>query len=108
MLMANAFFILERLLLKMSEKQRVKIVSWKPVATWNWDVKNEDVCGICHNAFEMAAPGVKWPGDDSPIALGRCGHAFHIQCIMKWLAQPNSGNTCPICRQYFEFQSGDH
>ena len=89
-------------------KQRVKIISWKPMATWNWDVKNEDVCGICHNAFEMAAPGVKWPGDDSPIALGRCGHAFHIQCIMKWLAQPQSNNTCPICRQYFEFQSGDH
>ena len=69
-------------------KQKVKILSWKPVATWNWDVKNEDVCGICHNAFEMAAPGV--------------------QCIMKWLAQPQSNNTCPICRQYFEFQTGDH
>jgi anaphase-promoting complex subunit 11 len=89
-------------------KNRVRIVSWKPVATWTWGLQNEEVCGICHNAFEMAAPGQKWPGDDSPIAFGHCGHAFHIQCIMKWIAQPQSKNTCPICRRYFEFQSGDH
>jgi hypothetical protein len=44
----------------------------------------------------------------APIAFGHCGHAFHIQCIMRWIAQPQSKNTCPICRRYFEFQSGDH
>ena len=74
-------------------KKPVKILSWKPIATWKWDIPNqnqdntdgdEEECGICHNPYEMAAPGVKWPGDDSGIVLGHCGH-------------------CPICRQPFEF-----
>ena len=88
----------------MNKKCRVRIDSWKPVAKWTWNIENEDVCGICHNPFEMAAPGTKFPGDDSPIVIGRCGHAFHIQCIMKWLSQESAENSCPICRQYFDFK----
>ena len=90
--------------LNQEQKPRVKVLSWKPVASWNWNIQNEDVCGICNNPFEMAAPGIKWPGDDSPIVLGHCGHAFHIQCIMKWIEQPDSNNTCPMCSQYFQIQ----
>ena len=89
---------------KNEEKQRVRIKSWKPVAMWNWDMKDEHVCQICNAEFEVAAPGVKYPGDDSPIVLGVCGHAFHIQCIEKWVHQPSSNGTCPICRQHFDFQ----
>jgi len=84
---------------------KAKVVSWKPVALWKWDMMDEHICGICNTEFEMAAPGVKFPGDDSPIVLGRCGHAFHIQCIEKWIAQPQSNSSCPICRRVFEFQS---
>lgn len=93
----------------MSEKrQRVKIISWKPTAEWTWNVQNEEYCGICQNKFEVAAPGVRWPGDNSTLLFGQCGHVFHLQCIMKWLNQPDSKNTCPVCRQYFDFQLGDH
>ena len=86
-------------------KKRVTITSWKPVATWHWDVNDEHICGICNQEFEVAAPGIKFPGDDSPIIPGICGHAFHIQCIEKWIAQPQSNGTCPICRRHFEFKT---
>ncbi|EAY13562.1 hypothetical protein TVAG_389590 [Trichomonas vaginalis G3] len=84
---------------------RVHIKSWKCVASWKWDVAEENGCSICNTEFEMAAPGIKFPGDDSPIVLGRCGHAFHLQCIEKWIYRPGSTGTCPICRRPFEFKN---
>lgn len=72
------------------------------VAQWTWNA-NDDVCGICQFAFEGTAPGVKYPGEDCPVVWGKCGHAFHLQCINKWLTQATSRNSCPICRQEWEF-----
>jgi hypothetical protein len=43
------------------------------------------VCGICRMPYEACCPGVKYPGDDCPPVWGKCGHAFHMQCVMKWL-----------------------
>ena len=43
------------------------------------------MCGICRMPFEACCPGVKYPGDDCPPVWGKCGHAFHMQCVMKWL-----------------------
>jgi hypothetical protein len=38
---------------------------------------------------------------------GECGHAFHMQCIMKWLqAQQNVKQDCPMCRQPWKFRAG--
>lgn len=70
------------------------------VARWSWNA-NDDVCGICQAAFEGTAPGVKYPGEDCPVVWGKCAHAYHLQCISKWLEQ--SKQTCPICRQDWEF-----
>lgn len=28
----------------------------------------------------------KFPGDDSPVVWGICTHAFHLQCINRWVA----------------------
>ncbi|KAL7581272.1 hypothetical protein ACA910_006043 [Epithemia clementina (nom. ined.)] len=72
------------------------------VAQWSWNA-NDDVCGICHAAFEGTAPGVRYPGEDSPVVWGKCGHAFHLQCVSRWLQQSTSKNLCPICRQEWEF-----
>ena len=42
---------------------KVKVKKWHATATWKWGI-DEDVCGICRNAFEACAPNVKYPGDD--------------------------------------------
>ena len=42
------------------------------------------VAGICRMAFDGCPPDSKFPGDDSPVVWGQCGHAFHLQCITKW------------------------
>ena len=51
----------------------VKINRIQGVAQWSWNA-NDDVCGICHAAFEGTAPGVRFPGEDSPGPL--CKLAF--------------------------------
>jgi anaphase-promoting complex subunit 11 len=81
---------------------RVHIQRFHGVAQWSWNA-NDDVCGICQSAFEGTAPGVTLPGDHSPVVWGRCLHAFHLQCVSKWLQSANSKNSCPICRQEWEF-----
>ena len=83
---------------------KVKINRWHGVAIWKWDL-DEDCCGICRNPFESCPPGVKYPGDDCPPVWGKCGHAMHMQCIMKWLeSQQNVRQECPMCRQAWTFK----
>lgn len=37
--------------------------------------------------------------------FGRCGHAFHMPCLMKWLESRTDATAqiCPLCRQPWEF-----
>ncbi|OEU07739.1 RING/U-box, partial [Fragilariopsis cylindrus CCMP1102] len=80
---------------------RVRIKQFHGVAKWTWNVEEDDVCGICQSAFEGCPPGVKFPGDESPVVFGLCGHAFHLQCVATWLN--SSRQTCPICRADWEY-----
>jgi anaphase-promoting complex subunit 11 len=83
---------------------RVRINRFHGIAKWTWNAGDEDdVCGICQSAFEGVAPGVKYPGDECPVVFGKCGHAFHLQCVSKWLS--GSKNDCPYCRANWEFGS---
>lgn len=76
---------------------RIRIKRFHGVARWTWNAGSEDdVCGICQSAFEGVAPGIKYPGDECPVVFGKCGHAFHLQCVATWLN--SSRQTCPICR----------
>jgi len=81
---------------------RVKIKRWHAVARWTWNAGEGEVCGICQNSFEDCAPGVKYPGDESPVVWGKCGHAFHLQCVSTWL---ENNSTCPFCRVDWEFKA---
>ena len=81
---------------------KIRLKRFHAVAAWSWNA-NDDVCGICQAAFEGVCPGVKYPGEDCPVVWGKCGHAFHLQCVSKWLGTPAAKNTCPICRQDWEF-----
>ena len=96
---------------------KVRIKRFHSVAHWTWGSNTkDDVCSICQNAFEGVCPGVKYPGEDCPVVWGKCLHAFHLQCINTWLtssATPagsnpaNVKNSCPICRQEWEFSSSN-
>lgn len=82
---------------------KVNILKWHAVARWTWgDDVDGDVCGICQMPFEGCPPGVLYPGDGAPVVWGKCGHAFHLQCVSQWLS---SKNSCPICRREWEFES---
>ena len=63
---------------------KVTVKHWHAAASWTWNA-GDDVCGICRMPFDGCPPGSKFPGDDSPVVWGTCGHAFHLQCISKWL-----------------------
>lgn len=91
---------------------KVRVKRFHGVAFWTWGANTkDDVCSICQNAFEGVCPGVKFPGEDCPVVWGKCQHAFHLQCINTWLTSTNTTasatvkNSCPICRQEWEFSS---
>jgi anaphase-promoting complex subunit 11 len=63
----------------------------------------DDVCGICRMPFDGCPPDGKYPGDDSPVVWGICTHAFHLQCINRWL-QSQTEQKCPFCRRQWEFK----
>lgn len=44
-------------------------------------------------------------GREFRAVFGRCGHAFHMPCLMKWLESRTdaTGQICPLCRQPWEF-----
>ncbi len=91
---------------KTKTKLKIKIKRHHGVAKWTWGVGDEeDVCIVCQSAFEGVAPGVKYPGDECPVVWGKCGHAFHLQCVTTWLQSQSSGggSSCPICRREWEF-----
>ena len=46
---------------------KVKIKKWSTVASWYWDVKEWEQCGICRSAFESCCANCNTPGDDCPI-----------------------------------------
>ncbi|KAI9045915.1 uncharacterized protein KD926_005858 [Aspergillus affinis] len=57
---------------------KVNIKEWNAVATWRWDMPDDEVCGICRVQFDGTCPTCKFPGDDCSLLLGKCGHSFHM------------------------------
>ena len=50
-------------------EMKVKIVKWNAVATWRWDIPDDDVCGICQVHFDGTCPTCKYPGDDCSLRM---------------------------------------
>jgi hypothetical protein len=48
---------------------KVKIKKWNAVATWRWDIPDDDVCGICQVHFDGTCPTCKYPGDDCSLRM---------------------------------------
>ena len=77
---------------------KIKIKTYTAVASWRWDVPEDEVCGICRVQFDGTCPNCRFPGDDcslrtytcrcSPVCkqamltvrtvVGKCGHSFHM------------------------------
>ena len=69
-------------------------MKWHAVATWKWDMPEDEVCGICRVQFDGTCPTCKYPGDDCPLresrpshtsqvlivvaVIGKCAHSFHM------------------------------
>lgn len=56
--------------------------------------------------YDGCPPDGKYPGDDSPVVWGQCGHAFHLQCIQKWI-HSQAEQRCPMCRRAWEFKAAE-
>ena len=85
---------------------KVKVKRLKIVGEWRWTDGKDDNCGICRTSFETCCVDCKFPGDDCPLALGACTHAFHMHCIVKWTnTQSGQKPVCPLCRQEWKFAS---
>jgi anaphase-promoting complex subunit 11 len=83
----------------------LNIKTWHGVGAWTWGAGDAgDVCGICRIAYDGCPPDAKFPGDDSPVVWGTCAHAYHLQCITKWLSGQGAEPRCPLCRQPWEFK----
>ncbi|KAM3721182.1 Anaphase-promoting complex subunit [Dirofilaria immitis] len=75
----------------------------KVAAKWRWNI-GEGPCGICRETFDSCCITCQMPGDECPIAIGMCHHAFHMHCIVKWTkSQKVTYALCPLCRQKWEF-----
>ncbi|RPA78893.1 anaphase promoting complex subunit 11 [Ascobolus immersus RN42] len=83
---------------------KVHVQKYSAVATWKWDVAEDEVCGICRVQFDGTCPSCKYPGEDCPLLVGKCGHSFHMHCIFDWIGTESSKGLCPMCRQKFEFE----
>lgn len=46
---------------------KVRITAWSAVATWRWDLPEDDVCGICQNHFDGTCPTCRYPGDECSL-----------------------------------------
>lgn len=49
------------------DTMKVNIKKWNAVATWRWDLPEDDVCGICQVHFDGTCPTCKYPGDDCSL-----------------------------------------
>jgi len=82
-------------------KPRFVIEKCSLITQWAWDTIN-DSCPICRNSVnEDSITNENNPNIASVVVVGMCGHAFHYDCIGKWLK--NSKN-CPLCNSTWEYQ----
>ena len=62
-------------------------------------------CAICRNSNNE--PSIEYQANPSPtndnglsITFGNCGHAFHLDCIQRWL---KARSVCPLCNKEWDF-----
>jgi Zn finger protein HypA/HybF involved in hydrogenase expression len=93
-----------------SKIMKVKVISYKAVAIWNWLGIPETTCSICQLRFESCCQGCIIPGASCPpIKAPKCAHWFHKHCAEKWLIEKltDDQKVCPNCRSsWLKIQDG--
>lgn len=51
------------------DNMKVTIKEWNAVASWRWDMPEDEVCGICRVQFDGTCPTCKFPGDDCALCM---------------------------------------
>lgn len=49
------------------DNMKVTLKEWNAIATWHWDMPEDEVCGICRVQFDGTCPTCKFPGDDCSL-----------------------------------------
>jgi RING-box protein 1 len=78
------------------------VKSWNPVTKWSWEL-NIDTCAICRNSLEEPSIEYDTNKEDNSsftVAFGECNHAFHQDCIQRWL---KTRSVCPMCNHGWEY-----
>ena len=71
---------------------KVTIKEWNAVASWRWDMPEDDLCGICRVQFDATCPTCKYPGDECTIGMiGR--QRIERESILIWIAEQFPGNA---------------
>jgi len=76
---------------------------------WTWDF-NSNICSICRNflqepSINYQALGESGHEDGLTICFGACNHAYHFDCIQKWL---KTRNNCPLCNSEWDTIKIEH
>ena len=64
------------------------------MATWSYHICSNTDCSICYNSLSCSSVPDFQNGKDSRIKVGKCGHAFHEDCLNPWI---ENNPRCPIC-----------
>lgn len=83
-----------------------EISKFNAVCFWKWE--RTGMCAICRH--ELDAPSINYAADPGAhnhnglrCASGLCNHGFHLDCIDRWIHDPNQPRTkCPVCRAEWE------
>jgi len=75
----------------------------KPKIMSGWEFKlelDQSVCAICRNSLHMQSIYNQPKGSDSKLVTGKCHHAYHFECIERWI---DKHKTCPMCSKKWEY-----
>ncbi len=87
---------------------KVTIKEWNAVASWRWDMPEDDVCGICRVQFDGTCPTCKFPGDDCTLRKWTSDLALEMTSVLNtllsnrevWPLLPYGTNQLKHARHY--------
>ena len=89
-----------------TSNMKIRIKSFCPIISYQYNTEDK-CCTLCKNNL-MDFPATTFYKNNNcnntKIAMGCCGHSFHIQCISKWL---NTHNACPTCGVIWKYKTED-
>lgn len=92
--------------------QRFNLIYYLANSNYNWFIFT-DRCAICRN--DLNEPSIEYQSellevsnnitrckifDSQRVAIGKCNHSYHLDCIETWL---NNNWNCPLCSREWEY-----